>query len=399
VAFVQTKLYDSTLPTASVIKQDLEYVSHNWGKTCFDIWEEVSGHHFYTRLAQRRALLEGARLAARLRDKGAADWYSSQASALEKAVAEHWSPRDGILLATLGRDGGLDYKASGLDAAVLLGVLHTHVTGDDFFAPTDERVLATAARLASTFANDKSYTINQTKKGRDGEPLGVAIGRYPEDRYGGVDGSSEGNAWVLCTAGLGELCYRAANEWARRGQIQVSEQNKPFFEFLDPEQFRCLRPGQSLAKEDAAFQGILTALRMAGDRQLRRVQYHAFADGSLSEQMNRRTGFMQGARDLTWNYASVLTALAERSAPSPRALRGRAARREAPVAPRITTFNRGGIPIPAALAKATPKAAPRERPATPEELGERLTELQKAVEALSREVQALRPRKGRPVPK
>ena len=32
----------------------------------------------------------------------------------------------------------------------------------------------------------------------------------------------------------------------------------------------------------------------------------------LSEQMNRQTGFMQSARDLTWSYASLLTAVSYR---------------------------------------------------------------------------------------
>jgi glucoamylase len=82
VTLVKTKLYDSTLPTNALIKRDLEYISHNWPLTSFDIWEEVRGHHFYTRMVQRRALAEGAKLARRLNDGGAADWYTQQAAAL-----------------------------------------------------------------------------------------------------------------------------------------------------------------------------------------------------------------------------------------------------------------------------------------------------------------------------
>ena len=57
---VRTKLYDSVLPTNSLIKKDLEYVSHNWGSPCIDLWEESYGNHFYTSLVQRRALRDGA---------------------------------------------------------------------------------------------------------------------------------------------------------------------------------------------------------------------------------------------------------------------------------------------------------------------------------------------------
>jgi GH15 family glucan-1,4-alpha-glucosidase len=54
-----------------------------------------------------------------------------------------------------------------------------------------------------------------------------------------------------------------------------------------------------LQKTDQAFADILSELRAAGDRQLARIKYHSYPDGGLSEQMNRSTGFMQSARDLT----------------------------------------------------------------------------------------------------
>jgi glucoamylase len=418
---VRTKLYDGTLPTNSLIKRDLEYVSHHWQDTCFDLWEEVRGHHFYTRLVQRRALLEGGKLARRLNDGGAADWYEAQAWALEPALQAHWDAGKGIINATLDRDGGLTYKNSNLDAAVVLAALHAHSPGDNFFAPTSDQVLATAAHLAASF--DSLYPINGVKNDTDGGALGTAIGRYPEDRYSGQAGVAEGNAWVLCTLALAELDYRAANEWARGGQLTVTDGNKAYFVSLAPGQFGSLQPGQVLTASDTAFADLLSALRSAGDRQLRRVKYHAFPDGSLSEQMNRDTGFMQSARDLTWNYAAVLTTLAARTPASARAaLAGRTTGAGqprtlelvgaferggiplAPIGPPPTTrLNRGGIPIPNAPAKPASEprflpSSPRGTPLPPSRLEERVTELQRAIEALSREVRALRTEREQPVP-
>jgi glucoamylase len=103
-AYVKSKLYDGTLPTASVIKADLEYVSHNWQNSCFDLWEETGGRHFYTRIVQHRALLAGAKLAVRLNDGGAAVWYNAQAAALEPAIAQHWDQGRGYLVATLEQE-------------------------------------------------------------------------------------------------------------------------------------------------------------------------------------------------------------------------------------------------------------------------------------------------------
>ena len=35
---------------SSVIKADLDYVLNNWNSPCCDLWEEVYGFHFFTRL-------------------------------------------------------------------------------------------------------------------------------------------------------------------------------------------------------------------------------------------------------------------------------------------------------------------------------------------------------------
>ena len=61
------KLYDGKEPSSSVIKADLDFVSNHWQDPCFDLWEEVNGTHFYTRMQQRTALREGAALAKALK--------------------------------------------------------------------------------------------------------------------------------------------------------------------------------------------------------------------------------------------------------------------------------------------------------------------------------------------
>ena len=44
------------------------------------------------------------------------------------------------------------------------------------------------------------------------------------------------------------------------------------------------------------------------DAFMRTIKHYTPADGHLSEEFNRNTGVPQGAADLTWSYASVLTA-------------------------------------------------------------------------------------------
>jgi glucoamylase len=44
------------------------------------------------------------------------------------------------------------------------------------------------------------------------------------------------------------------------------------------------------------------------EAQFDRVLFHSDRKGHLSEQFNKSSGFMQGARDLTWSHNSFMTA-------------------------------------------------------------------------------------------
>ena len=85
------------MPPESVIKADLEYVCKHWQEPCFDYWEEVEATHFATRMAQRRALLDGARLAERLGDPGAASHYRDVAAQITSRLHAHWGPSDLVI--------------------------------------------------------------------------------------------------------------------------------------------------------------------------------------------------------------------------------------------------------------------------------------------------------------
>ena len=289
------------------IKADLEYVSHNWGETSFDVWEEVKAHHLDTQVAQRNALREGAWLARRLGDSGAADWYDEQAAALEQSLGRFWDPQKGYLVSSRDRDGGLDYKSSGLDAAVILAAIHRRpVDGealpageDAAYSATDPRVLATAEALKERFRSE--YGIN-------GRGPGVAIGRYPEDKYFG------GNPWFLLTAAFAQLDYMAAKDFRGRGAIPVKDADLAFFRGILGAAGGALKAGATLRAGDPLFDAVLRGLKADGDAELACVRAHAGPDGSLSEQMDRDSGYMTSARDLTWNYASILSALAARDA-------------------------------------------------------------------------------------
>lgn len=256
--FVEDHLYKAELPAMTVIKADLEYVSHHWQEPSFDLWEEVQGDHFFTRLVQKAALTKGAQLAQIMNDPAASDWYLRQAQKID--LEEFMPANQDYILTTLRQTAGLQGKNSNLDSAVTLGFIRI----PDMFNII-RKVPGTLRILEKTFG--ELYTIN-----RRFADMAPAIGRYPEDVYDG-DTFRAGNPWVISTLAQAESYYRLAQ--------QSSQKNKT----LALEYFK------------------------RGDDFFKRVQFHANPDGSLSEQISRENGYMVSAVDLTWNYAAFMTAL------------------------------------------------------------------------------------------
>ncbi len=259
---VKQLFYDGAYPTLSLIKKDLEYTASKWAEKNCDLWEEVRGHHFYTRMVQRRALIEGAKLAQRLGDAGAAAWYLEQAELITQSLPLFWRSERGYLVASLEPVGFP--KPSGLDAGTILAFLHGD-PGDGTVSALDQRAQATLTHLTEAFR--EIYPIN-----RRPEFTGVGIGRYPEDIYGGHH-NNHGNPWVLLTAGFAQFNYQAAREAKASGE-----------------------------------EGVMEIYRKRGDIFLKRIQAHSNPDGSLSEQFDRHHGFMTSAKDLTWSHVEFIRA-------------------------------------------------------------------------------------------
>ncbi|MBX9766717.1 MAG: glycoside hydrolase family 15 protein [Bdellovibrionales bacterium] len=298
--FIERTLYDSKLPTQSVIKRDLEFVANHWKDKNFDLWEEVRGHHFYTHLAQYRALWLGAKLADQLDDQFAAQHYRAVAGQIAQVLNSYWDNGQGLIRPTQNRDGGIDYKNSNIDTAIILGVIHSLDEEDSVFSPSDERVLATFQATVSTFS--KLYQVNLSQQGAP------VLGRYPEDRYNGYNSSGEGNPWFISTFAAAEFLYRLKQEYAIDGKIDMTPRTVQFLKWIGAANVSASKV--SMRSTDPRFQQILKLLKVRGDLFLERGLKHANQEtGQLDEQINRNTGYMQGASHLTWSYSSYLTAL------------------------------------------------------------------------------------------
>jgi glucoamylase len=133
------------------------------------------------------------------------------------------------------------------------------------------------------------YPINQADN--KANIPGVLIGRYPGDSYAG------GNPWQLLTAVLAELFYKGASATLNE-EVQLDMQAR--------------REWTGLFKiaEDAGSLELAEAFLKAGDAILNRLyKYVKNDDGHIAEQIAKNSGAQTSAKDLTWSFANVLSAL------------------------------------------------------------------------------------------
>lgn len=297
------KIYNSaTYPAQAPVLKDLLFVASNWSSPSYDLWEEEESDHFYTRMVQRRALVMGAQFASKLGDSATSSTLSSAATALTATLSQFWDPNRLLLLYEYGPV--LHGKTSYKDISVVLGIIHGYA-GDGVYGYTNEQVLVSAYQISTSFLS--VYPVANVTTDASGNVLGIPIGRYPEDIYNGTGTETDGgNPWFLCTASMAEFMYRAVATYESAGTLTVTNTSAPFFTYFAPNSGAVI--GTAYASNSTVFKSTIASLEGWGDAFMRRIKYYTPADGHLPEEYNRNTGVPQGASDLTWSYASVLTA-------------------------------------------------------------------------------------------
>ncbi|KAF2473827.1 uncharacterized protein BDR25DRAFT_256741 [Lindgomyces ingoldianus] len=303
-------LYDPSLPAHSIIKADLEYVSHFWNQSSFDLWEEVDGFHFFTAIVQLRAMREGADLALAFEDGGAADWYSQQAQRLERFVHGFWDERKGHLVETLFS------SRTGLDCGLLLGSLHGYPSASSHtpvYAPYSDELLVSLLALVQDQRTRFPINAAPSSEEDDNAMEGVGLGRYPEDVYDGYGTDKRGgNPWFLCTASAAQVLYITAEHLVTTSNLTISSTGLPFYEALMSSSSLEPQSDTTYGPSDAVFHSVIERLKSAGDEFMEVIKTHTDAEGSLSEQFDRVTGYERGAKDLTWSYGAFLQAVRAR---------------------------------------------------------------------------------------
>lgn len=280
-----------------VIRTDIDFVINNWRKPCFDLWEELRGQHFYTQAIQASAMAAAAEFFNKNGNAPLASRLDQEVLKVEHELDKYWDHKKRYIVASLNREDHpqiADYKDENLDTSVILAAIHSHMNRR-ILSFTDDRLLATAYALERAFA--KEYAINHSE-------TALAIGRFTDDVYFG------GNPWYVTTAAFAELYYRVAQAITKNGEIRVTKNNIGFFQSaLDKSQTYKLKPGIKISNFSFLGRRLINNLNRKGDTFLSVIRKYASDQGKMSEQFDRDAGVPVSAYDLTWSYASFLSAI------------------------------------------------------------------------------------------
>jgi glucoamylase len=247
--------HEVTADASKLLRLDLDFTAKHWRDPSFDIWEEESGHHYYTLRVAAAALSEGA------------EWLKSdslraESQAIYRTLDNFWREEGGYYTSRVLPEGQKSTKE--LDIAVILSAIHTAGEGDVHTA-RDPRMHATLERLEALF--DAAYPINHERP----KERGPAMGRYLGDVY------YSGGAYYFSTLGASEFCFLAAAAHA-----PGCEERRKWVE--------------------------------RGDAYLETTRAFTPASGDLAEQFDQRTGEQTSAKHLAWSYAAFISCVTARMA-------------------------------------------------------------------------------------
>ena len=167
-----------------IIINDLEYIINNKDIVSFDLWEEIKGFHFYTRLVQLKFIKE----CTYLQNNDTLDFnlylnidLESIYTSFLKIVSVHIDKTNNSYISTFDNNNNIIRKS---DSSIFLAFCHIDFDKDLLDIFKLEYILPNANELDIYFS--KKYKHNTFK----------LIGRYTDDIYYG------GHIWPLCSLGL-----------------------------------------------------------------------------------------------------------------------------------------------------------------------------------------------------
>ncbi|MBI4432576.1 MAG: glycogen/starch synthase [Candidatus Omnitrophica bacterium] len=316
--------------TWPIVQRLTAFVSRTADQPCFDLWEELYGLHFYTRMAQARALDKAVVLAKRLSIAGEEieRWEAKAVEIRQNIRKDHIKPLDQVLremrylheddknkkqlplilelreaikqkyLEAQYGDEEADTKAGDfeiivstvteqdrrtvrpIDSSVIGAIIHSieeSREGMPFLTAVDLHVIQTFAAHEIVFRS--LYPINGEWKDENGPRKGQGIGRYPLDGYVGQ------NPWYLTTAWYGRLLFYMLRLFAENPNPRINPQA---FHILLGTDVRASTQDKVLEKALGYLDWITSHMRHLNGQ-------------VMSEQLNAKTGEPAGALELAWS--------------------------------------------------------------------------------------------------
>lgn len=109
-----------------------------------------------------------------------------------------------------------------------------------------------------------------------------------------------------------EQLYDALYQWDTIGSLSITSVSLPFFQDLVSD-----AAVGNYSSSSTTYSNITSAVKTYADGFVSIVETYTPSNGSLSEQFSRDDGTPLSAGDLTWSYASFLTAVARRNGTVP----------------------------------------------------------------------------------
>ena len=272
----------------AVIAANLNFLQNAYQGKTYNLWEEEYGYSFFARAVQLKCFQEITANALGIPVPG---WLANAIPWLQTALQDHWNANSGYYQSLIPAPG--DKAPYDPNSDIVMAAIYGAV------AVTDTKLLATAALLRNQWnlaSSTDYYPINGTDHQRG---IGPMMGRYPADVYDGDnDQSGIDHPWAICTCNFAELYYRLANEITAANAIPLDANSAEFFNQV----------GVTASSTPAAA---ATELRAAGDQMLQAIIFHS-DNLELSEQFDANTGYEKSVSNLSWSYASFLSAVRAR---------------------------------------------------------------------------------------
>jgi len=273
----------------AVIAANLDFLQGAYQGQTVNLWEEEYGASFFARSVQLKCCQA---VAANTLGISVPGWLADAITWLGSALAGHWNGQYYQSVLPVPADYRAPYDPNiDIVMAAVYGAVPV----------TDTRLLATAALLRDQWSDPASpyfYPINGADEQRG---IGPMLGRYPGDVYDGDSGTQAGDhPWAVSTAVFAELYYLLAAQVTAAGSVPLDSLSAPFF-------------AQAGVGAGTAPAAAAAALQAAGDQMLQAVVFHS-DHLELSEQFDAWTGYEKSVRNLSWSYASFLSAVRARNA-------------------------------------------------------------------------------------